>query len=166
MEKIQKNKALIELLEKNPQATAYLKGSAEYPDINGYMQFYELKNGVFMITEVTGLPKKAAPCGSSVFGFHIHSGTSCSGNKDDPFANALTHYNPKNCPHPQHAGDLPPLFENNGNAFLAFVTSRFTVNEIIGKTVIIHSQPDDFTTQPAGNAGKKIACGLIRIFKK
>ena len=41
-------------------------------------------------------------------------------------------------------------------------TDRFCVEEIIGKTVIIHNDPDDFHTQPAGNAGKKIACGVIR----
>ena len=46
-------------------------------------------------------------------------------------------------------------------AFLAFITDRFTANEVIGKTVIIHDSPDDFTTQPSGNAGNKIACGII-----
>jgi len=48
-----------------------------------------------------------------------------------------------------------------GNAYLAVKTDRFTVHDIIGKTVVIHSNPDDFHTQPAGNAGKKIACGVI-----
>ena len=74
----------------------------------------------------------------------------------------MTHYNPKDCPHPYHAGDMPPLFGNNGEAFMAFMTDRFTVEEIIGKTVIIHSNPDDFTTQPGGNSGEKIACGKIK----
>lgn len=40
-------------------------------------------------------------------------------------------------------------------------TDRFYVDEIIGKTVIVHEDPDDFHTQPSGNAGKKIACGVI-----
>jgi Cu-Zn family superoxide dismutase len=79
----------------------------------------------------------------------------------DPFPSSGTHYNPNNCPHPYHAGDMPPLFGANGYAFLTFVTSRFTVNEIIGKTIIIHSMPDDFTTNPSGNSGEKIACGVI-----
>ena len=56
---------------------------------------------------------------------------------------------------------MPPLFGADGYAFLAFVSSRFTVNEILGKTVIIHSGVDDFKTQPSGNAGEKIACGVI-----
>ena len=42
---------------------------------------------------------------------------------------------------------------------MSVLINKFTVNEIIGRTVIIHSQPDDFTTQPSGNSGKKIACG-------
>lgn len=100
-------------------------------------------------------------CASPIFGFHIHSGSRCSGNMEDPFAEALEHYNPNSCMHPYHAGDMPPLFGNNGYAYQIFLTDRFTVNEIIGKTVIIHSGPDDFITQPGGNAGKRIACGQI-----
>jgi len=44
-------------------------------------------------------------------------------------------------------------------------TDRFSVDEIIGRTVVIHSDPDDFLSQPAGNAGKKIACGEIRKWR-
>jgi Cu-Zn family superoxide dismutase len=50
----------------------------------------------------------------------------------------------------------------DGNAIMAVKTNRFSIHEIIGRTVVIHSQPDDFTSQPAGNAGTKIACGVIR----
>ena len=74
----------------------------------------------------------------------------------------MKHYNPHGCDHPYHAGDLPPLFETSGLALSAFLTDRFTVDEVIGRTVIIHDQPDDFTTQPSGNSGTKIACGVIR----
>ena len=76
----------------------------------------------------------------------------------------MTHYNPNQCAHPYHAGDLPPLFGSNGYAFEAFLTDRFTVSEVIGRTVIIHSKPDDFSTQPSGNSGEKIACGEIRKY--
>jgi len=44
---------------------------------------------------------------------------------------------------------------------MSVLTDKFTVEEIIGKTIIIHNMPDDFTSQPAGNAGQKIACGII-----
>jgi len=57
---------------------------------------------------------------------------------------------------------MPPLFGNNGRAVSIFLTNRFSIEEVIGKAVIIHGSPDDFTTQPSGNAGEKIACGIIR----
>ena len=56
---------------------------------------------------------------------------------------------------------MPPLFGVNGNALLIFMTDRFSIEEIIGKTVIIHRKPNDFATQPSGNSGEKIACGVI-----
>lgn len=61
---------------------------------------------------------------------------------------------------------MPPLFGSSGYAYLAFFTNRFTVPEILGRTVVIHDIPDDFTTQPAGNAGMKIACGVIQAIRR
>ena len=89
-------------------------------------------------------------------------GISCSGNAEDEFADALTHYNPNHCLHPSHAGDFPPLLQNNGYAYMSFLTNQFRVKDILGKVVIIHDSPDDFTSQPSGNSGKKIACGKIK----
>jgi Cu-Zn family superoxide dismutase len=63
-----------------------------------------------------------------------------------------------------HAGDLPPLLACNGEAYLAVLTGRFRVKDVMGKTVVIHSRPDDFRSQPSGDAGEKIACGVIREF--
>ena len=111
--------------------------------------------------EVFGLPSPGRVCGWPVFAFHIHSGGSCTGHAADPFAGALTHFNPGNCAHPAHAGDLPPLFGNGGHAVGLVLTDRFTVREIVGKAVIVHANRDDFTTRPSGDAGKKIACGPI-----
>ena len=117
-------------------------------------------------SEISGLPKNNEDCNSPVFGFHIHSGFDCSGTAEDPFSGALTHYNPENCEHPYHAGDMPPLFGVNGNAVSVFLTDRFTVSEVIGRAVIIHARPDDFMTQPSGNSGEKIACGIIRDLRR
>ncbi len=149
------------LFLRRPQAEAVLRGSARYPDISGKVRFFQTRYGVMVVAEISGLPDPAGECAAPVFAFHIHEGGSCSGNISDPFANAKMHYNPQNCPHPYHAGDLPPLFGANGYAFSSVLTSRFTVREIIGKTIIIHSAPDDFTSQPSGNSGTKIACGEI-----
>ena len=79
----------------------------------------------------------------------------------DDFESAGGHLNFENTPHPEHTGDLPPLFGADGRAYLAVITGRFSVNDVIGRTVIIHSDPDDFKTQPAGNSGERIACGVI-----
>lgn len=149
------------LLMCKPDAQAILRGSPDYPRISGTVNFYRANHSVLVAASVSGLPFGAGPCGARVFGFHIHEGRSCSGNAQDPFAGAGAHYNPGNCPHPRHAGDLPPLFGNNGYALMTVLTNRFTIAEIIGRAIIIHSNPDDFTTQPAGNSGTKIACGII-----
>ena len=153
---------LLMTLRRRPDAHAVIRGSAQYPGLTGTIRFYQTCQGVLVRAEVSGLPESAEPCDRHVFAFHIHSGGHCSGDSADPFADAQAHYNPGNCPHPSHAGDLPPLFSNHGYAFQVFLTDRFTVREVVGRTVIIHSGPDDFTTQPGGGAGSKIACGQIR----
>lgn len=148
--------ALVSVLCKKPQAYAEIKGSKDYKDISGLVKFYQTANGALVYAVIAGLPD-----GNSFHGFHIHEGEKCSGNSDDPFADAKSHYNPNNAEHPNHAGDLPPLMNNNGFALSVFITDRFTVKDVIGRTMIIHEKADDFTTQPSGNSGKKIACGKI-----
>lgn len=156
----------IPLLQGLPQAAAIVSGSEAYPGIYGVIRFYTMDHGTLVYADVTGLPSAGNRCSQEVFGFHIHEGTSCTGNAEDPFADAGTHLNPEGCGHPFHAGDLPPLFGNSGKAISIFLTNRFTVSEIIGRTIIIHGSPDDFTTQPSGNAGRKIACGIIRAVQR
>lgn len=149
-------------VKSRPQAEAVIRGSEDYPDIRGKVMFYNARGGMLVRAEITGLPKGAGDCDSPIFSFHIHSGNACTGNHTDMFANVGAHFNPQGCPHPYHAGDLPPLFSVGGNAVLEVLTDRFTIPQIVGRTVIIHSRPDDFTTQPSGNSGKKVACGVIR----
>ena len=153
---------LLAALRRRPDAQAIVKGSAKYPGLSGMVRFYQTRRGVLVCAEISGLPEAEEPCGNRIFAFHIPSGRQCAGDSADPFANALTHYNPSDCPHPAHAGDLVPLFSNHGYALQIFLTDRFTICGIVGRTVIVHSGPDDFTTQPSGNAGSKIACGQIR----
>ncbi len=149
------------LLVQPPQASAELKGSATYSNIHGIVRFYHTRNGVLIAAEISGLPHAHGVCHHPVFAFHIHEGSQCEGDMHDPFSGAMSHYNPADCDHPFHAGDLPTLFGNQGYAFSVFLTDRFSLSEVIGKTVIIHGNPDDFTTQPSGNAGEKLACGRI-----
>ena len=142
-------------------AKAEIKGGHNFPNINGTVYFRQTKKGILMTAKIFGLPTSKNKCNGKFFGFHIHNGISCNGNLNDEFANSGTHYNPNNCPHPYHAGDLPPLIENNGYAYMSVLLDKFKISDIIGKVIIIHDLPDDFTTQPSGNSGKKIACGKI-----
>ncbi len=142
-------------------AKAEIRGGKEYNKINGVVTFKQTKKGVLVTAKIEGLPTVRDKCKGKFFGFHIHTGDSCTGNATDEFANALGHYNPNNCKHPLHVGDLPPLLENDGYAYMSVLVDKFNIEEIIGKVVIIHDMPDDFTTQPSGNSGTKIACGKI-----
>lgn len=150
------------MLMQPSHASAKMNGGGEYLNIHGIVRFYQTRNGVLVASEISGLPHSHGACQHPVFGFHIHDGSQCKGDLHDPFSGAMSHYNPADCDHPFHAGDLPPLFGNHGYAFSVFLTDRFSLSEVIGKTVIIHGNPDDFTTQPSGNAGEKLACGVIR----
>lgn len=145
-----------------PSAQAKISGSEKYPRISGTVSFYSTFGGTVVSAEIFGLPHEKEKCGDEIFAFHIHEGVRCSGNAEDPFAGAGAHFNPEDCSHPHHAGDMPPLFGCGGFAWLCFFTDRFTVDEVLGRAVIVHRNPDDFTTQPSGNAGEKIACGVIR----
>jgi Cu-Zn family superoxide dismutase len=147
------------ILNTSPAARATVRGDEEHRRLHGAVSFYPVKGGTLVAAEIYGLPNKPV---DGVFGFHIHEGTACKGTKEDPFSMTGGHYNPTKAPHPLHAGDMPPLFGNDGYAYMSFFTNRFTVEEIIGRTVIIHNGPDDFTTQPSGASGKKIACGEIK----
>ena len=141
---------------KRPYAAAQIRGGMEAPQLSGCVQFYQENGCVLIVAKLSGLPKENE---TGFFGFHIHQGDNCSGTD---FSGTGSHYNPTDQAHPKHAGDLPPLLEHQGNAYLSVRTDRFSVVDVIGRTVVIHSDPDDFRSQPAGNAGKKIACGVIR----
>lgn len=143
-------------------AKAIIKGGKKYPKINGTVYFNETKNGIIITAKINNLPQSKNKCTGRFFGFHIHEGTSCTGNSEDEFADSKTHLNPTNCPHPFHIGDLPPLIENNGFSYMTVLIDKFKIKDILGKAVIIHDMPDDFTTQPSGNSGTKIACGIIK----
>lgn len=139
--------------ERGEAAIADIRGGTAVPGLRGKARFYDIARGTLVVAEIFGLP------GSGFHGFHIHGGGSCGG---EGFGESGNHYAPEDSAHPNHAGDLPPLLSNVGEAFLAVLTDRFRVEDVIGRTVVIHSMPDDFRTQPDGNAGEKIGCGEIR----
>ena len=139
-----------------PTAMANIKGSPDYPSINGKVWFYNACCGTLILTELCGLP-----CDCNFYAMHIHNGSSCTGNEKDPFANAGTHLNPNDAEHPHHLGDLPSILNSDGYSWSLVYTSKFKPCDIKGYPVIIHKNPDDYHTQPSGNSGEKIACGII-----
>lgn len=102
-------------------------------------------------------------------GLHIHEGADCSGDA----MGAKGHFNPGGKPHGahtsanRHAGDLPSLKANkagraNVQVDLEGVTLKAGATNIIGRGLVVHADPDDFKTQPTGNSGARIACGVIQ----
>ncbi len=147
----------ISSLRQRPNAIASVRGSEDFPNLKGEVLFYKTERGTLVLAEIEGLPVEEG-CEPRFFGFHVHEKGEC----EPLFDSAGGHYNPKNCPHPAHAGDLPPLLANkNGKAFLCFLTDSFSVGEVVGKAVIVHKLRDDFTSQPSGDSGERIGCGVI-----
>lgn len=137
-----------------PKAVARIRGGEGAPLLRGVVRFFQRADGVLVEAEIVGLPKTE----TGFFAFHIHEGGGCGG---EGFSETGGHFDPGGMMHPNHAGDLPPLLGDHGKAYMKVFTDRFFLAEVIGRTVVIHSDPDDFHTQPSGNAGTKIACGVI-----
>lgn len=147
-------------------AVATFVASPRAPNLEGTVSFHEIDGGTWIKVEVHGLPEYHAASGDSPpkgpHGFHLHEKGVCEiGDPDSPFASAGGHWNPDDQPHGNHAGDFPVLFSDRGSAFLSFVTHRFTPADIVGLSVIIHENPDDYRSQPAGDSGPRIGCAVI-----
>lgn len=154
----------------NSTAVAQIIGGPLRPQIRGTVLFRDVQGGTQVFVSVNGLPPYRPARGNEPpigpHGFHIHEFGNCmTGDSQNPFNAAGGHWNPDNQPHGNHAGDFPVLFSNNGAARMTFFTNRFSVKDIIGKSVIIHMNPDDYRTQPAGASGKRLACGVIREYR-
>ena len=127
------------------------------------MTFTETGDGSVRVdVALTGVP-------AGVHGFHIHEKGDCGDNGNA----AGGHYNPTGAPHaaptadPHHAGDFGNVTANAaGEVRTSFTTRSVTVSDgpitAVGHAVILHASPDDLTTQPTGNAGARIACGVVQ----
>lgn len=129
----------------------------------GTVTFAERGGKVHVAAEVSGL----AP--GREHGFHVHEKGDCSSGDG---MSAGGHFNPDGKPHgpqdaPHHAGDMPSLkADANGRASATFVLEGVTVapgpRSLAGRGLIVHKDPDDYRTQPTGNAGARLACAVIR----
>ena len=128
----------------------------------GKVTFTQVGGGVKVTANVTGLKPGAE------HGFHVHEKGDC-GSGDGMSTGG--HFNPDQAPHgPQaaahHAGDMPALVADSyGNANATFMLKDVTIgsgaSDLVGKGLIVHRDPDDYRTQPTGNAGPRIACAVI-----
>jgi Cu-Zn family superoxide dismutase len=129
---------------------------------SGTVQLTQLADGsVEVKVDLTGVP-------AGVHGFHIHEKGDCGDNGNA----AGGHYNPMGTPHAgpdaaaHHAGDFGNVTAGaNGEVHTSFTTRSVTVEDgtatAVGHAIILHANPDDLTTQPTGNAGARIACGVV-----
>ncbi len=145
----------------SPKASATLAPTAGNR-ASGTVTFSPSGDRVRVVATVTGLT-------AGKHGFHIHEKGDCSA------ADAMSaggHFNPTNKPHghpsaaEHHGGDMPMLdADASGNASidvtLDTVTLDSSANSVIGRAVIVHKDPDDYKTQPTGNSGARVACGVI-----
>ena len=148
---------------KLPMAMAALQPTSG-STAQGTVHFQQLKDGsVEVVADFTGVP-------AGVHGFHVHELGNCGDNGNA----AGGHFNPTSMPHaaPEAASHPAGDFGNvtasaNGEIHTRFVTRSITVTEgersVIGKAVILHANPDDLATQPSGNAGARISCGVVSL---
>lgn len=133
--------------------------------VEGKVSFVKVEAGVKLSLEAKGLtPGK--------HGFHIHEFGDCSA---PDATSAGGHFNPGGDPHAgpldpaHHTGDLGNLeADAAGVAKLEYVDAKMSfegANSILGRGVIVHANPDDLKTQPTGNAGGRLACGVIGVVK-
>lgn len=128
----------------------------------GFAEFFATPSGVLIRAQLEGLPP-------GVKGFHIHEVGECV----PPFESAGGHYNPTDVEHGffsesgPHAGDMPNIEAPDSGAVTVEVLNPFIrleegdVFDEDGASLMVHSGPDDYASQPAGDAGDRIACGII-----
>lgn len=145
-----------------PTARADVKPTAGN-GVSGWVQFEQVGAQVRVSAELRGLKPNAA------HGFHVHEKGDCSSADG---MSAAGHFNPGGKPHAhhgqaeRHAGDMPNLqADASGVARLSWNSALLSVAagqaSVIGRSVIVHRDPDDYRSQPAGNSGPRLACGVI-----
>ena len=146
---------------KTPSGEAYAKVYSRDNAYLGTVNFVNDKGEV----KITGEFKGLTP--NSKLGFHIHEKGKCESN----FESSGGHFNPTKLPHgspgvASHVGDLGNIItDKNGNAHYEYTSEQINLyesaNSVIDKAIIIHSGTDDMYSQPSGDAGQRIGCGII-----
>lgn len=137
-----------------PIAAAHCTPLDPASGLSGSVLFYPASCGSLVVAEFFNLPEP-----EHFYALHIHEGTDCGGTD---FSDSKGHLHSQGQLHSDHIGDLPVILAGHGYAWAANYTARFTPQMVLGRTVILHHQPDDFRSQPSGNSGSKLACGVIQ----
>ncbi|WP_372392324.1 superoxide dismutase family protein [Xanthomonas sp. NCPPB 3582] len=149
------------------QAEAAL-ASASGSLVSGRVVLVPALQGIRITGTVGGLRAGA------VAGFHAHERGDCSA---ADASSAGAHFNPANAPHGRagngahHLGDMDNLrADAEGVAHLDMIVSGISLGDgapgdVVGKALVVHADPDDYRSQPSGNAGARLACGVIRVTK-
>ena len=132
-------------------------------NVSGSVTFTEAENGVKIQGSFEGLTP-------GMHGFHIHEYGDCTA---DDGTSAGGHFNPAGNPHgapsdmERHMGDLGNIeADDNGMASVDITDETVSLDQILGRGVIIHAGQDDFESQPSGAAGNRVACGVIGVAQK
>lgn len=144
-----------------PRAMAPLQAKSG-SQVAGTIFFTQQGSGLRVVARVSGLKP------NQEHGFHVHETGDCSA---PDATSAGGHFNPTGQPHgsqamPHHGGDMPSLkADAMGNAEATFTVEGVTLagatDGVVGKAVIVHAKADDYKTQPTGDSGGRIACGVI-----
>ncbi len=116
-----------------PEAYAKIKGNGKYPNLKGKVSFYGVYGGTIVVAEITGFPQKSknGKINDTFHGFYIHE------------------------------EDFSPILANHGVVFNAFYTGQFYPEDVIGRTIIVYENSDDFRILTSEDSGEMIACGKI-----
>ena len=143
------------------EMTVTLEGAPNDTDFAGTVSVHAEGAGVHIVADVAGVDT------DGLHGIHVHENGQCDHDEaGGHFTSAGGHFNPTGTEHacpptdPRHAGDLGNIQVTGGKGHLEVTATNLTLDQLTGKAIILHAGEDDCKTQPTGNSGDRLACGV------